>query len=254
MPFYLCSRADCVSRAHREESSPSLLSIKDGLGRDWLCAEDKTTEQSVDFPIGGAEILQPPGALFRKRLRIADAEVMRIACLDEAHLRRFLSCINRSAFVNEMVHLPSNIEGRGGRSGFVLELQEAPEAAPVEQEKPTMLLNIQAVPVPLRMDEHGDVRVGDSRFLLDALIREFHNGADPESIVHAYSVLRLEDVYAVIAFYLRNRKEVDDYLRAREAEADRLQQKIESEHGGQEGLRAKLLARKEQMEHASPGD
>jgi hypothetical protein len=52
-----------------------------------------------------------------------------------------------------------------------------------------MSLTIQTDPVPLRVDEHGVVRVGDSQVLL--VIREFHNGADPEAITHGYSTLNL---------------------------------------------------------------
>lgn len=118
-----------------------------------------------------------------------------------------------------------------------------------------MALTIQAVPVPLRTDEYGAVRVGDCQVLLDVVIREFNNGACPEDITHGYSTLKLADVYAVIAYYLRNREEVDRYLEGRREEAERLRQEIEGQPDRAE-LRAKLLARKAQMEHgyASPGE
>lgn len=117
-----------------------------------------------------------------------------------------------------------------------------------------MSLNIQTEPVTLRTDENGVIRVGDSQVLLDVVIREFNNGADPEGIVHGYSTLKLADVYAVIAYYLRRRKEVDEYLQARREEAEKLRQEIEAKQPGRAELRAKLLARKAQMEleHASP--
>ena len=118
-----------------------------------------------------------------------------------------------------------------------------------------MSLIIQTDPVPLRTDEHGVIRVGDSQVLLDVVIREFNNGADPEGIVHGYPTLELADVYAVIAYYLRHRKEVAEYLQTRREEAERLRQEIEAKQPGRAELRAKLLARKAQMEleHASPG-
>jgi hypothetical protein len=84
--------------------------------------------------------------------------------------------------------------------------------------------------------------------LLDVVVREFNNGAEPESIAHGYSTLRLSDVYAVIAYYLRHRKEIDDYLNARREEAARLRQEIEAAQPNRTELRAKLLARKAQME------
>jgi uncharacterized protein (DUF433 family) len=117
-------------------------------------------------------------------------------------------------------------------------------------------LTIEADPVPLRRDEYGVVRVGSSQVVLDIVIRAFNNGADPESIVHGYPTLDLADVYAAIAYYLRHRKEVDEYLQARREEAERLRQEIEAQQPHRADLRAKLLARKAMMEreHASSGN
>jgi uncharacterized protein (DUF433 family) len=114
---------------------------------------------------------------------------------------------------------------------------------------------IQSDPVPLRADEHGGFRIGDSRVSLDTLINEYETGADPQSIVNAYPTLLLADVYAVIAYYLRHQDEVNHYLRKRQAEAAELRREIESQQSDRSGLRAKLLARQAQMEqeHASPG-
>ena len=75
-----------------------------------------------------------------------------------------------------------------------------------------MTLPAQPIHVPLRSDEGGAVRVGDTRVSLDVVIREFKDGSPPETIVSAYPTLRLADVYAVIAYYLRNTQEVDAYL------------------------------------------
>jgi uncharacterized protein (DUF433 family) len=118
-----------------------------------------------------------------------------------------------------------------------------------------MTLTIQTDPVPLRVDEHGVVRVGDSQVLLDIVIREFNNGAEPEAIAHGYPTLNLADVYGVIAYYLRHRKDIDDYVGSRRQEAEKLRLEIEAKQRSRAELRAKLLARKAQMEleHASPG-
>jgi uncharacterized protein (DUF433 family) len=109
-------------------------------------------------------------------------------------------------------------------------------------------MTIQPEPMPLRTDEYGVIRVGDSQVVLDIVIRDFNNGADPEEIVHGYPTLHLADVYAVISYYLRHRKEVDQYLQARRDEAERLRQEIEAKHPDRAALRAKLLARKVQMD------
>ena len=112
---------------------------------------------------------------------------------------------------------------------------------------------IPADPVPLRADEGGALRVGDSRVTLDTVIHEYENGAEPEGIVDAYSTLRLADVYAVIAYYLGHKEEVTDYLRTRQAEAAELRREIESRQPGRNELRAKLLARRDRQAqgHAS---
>jgi uncharacterized protein (DUF433 family) len=119
-----------------------------------------------------------------------------------------------------------------------------------------MSLTIQTDPVPLRTDEHGVIRVGESQVLLDIVIREFNNGSDPEGIVQGYPTLDLANVYAVIAYYLRHPKEVDAYLQSRREEAEQLRKEIEAKHPGRADLRAKLLARKAQkeLERASPGN
>jgi predicted RNase H-like nuclease (RuvC/YqgF family) len=91
--------------------------------------------------------------------------------------------------------------------------------------------------------------------LLDVVIRGFKNGGTPESIVDGSSILELADVCAVIAYYLRHHKDVDAYLQARREDAEKLQQEIEAQHPRRSDLRAKLLARRAQMEleHASFG-
>src|SRR5262249_36771781 len=105
--------------------------------------------------------------------------------------------------------------------------------------------------VPLRSDGGSGLRVGDSRVSLDTVIEEFENGADPEGIVNAYPTLRLADVYAVIAFYLRHQDEVKEHLRQREEEAERLQQEIEAKQPGRSELRSKLMARRAQQEQGN---
>jgi uncharacterized protein (DUF433 family) len=119
-----------------------------------------------------------------------------------------------------------------------------------------MPLTIQTDPLPLRTDESGVIRVGKSQVVLDVVIDAFNKGADPASIVQGYSTLELADVHAVIAYYLRHRPEVDEYLHTRQKEAQRLRQEIEAGQPGRSELREKLLARKAQMElqDASPGD
>jgi uncharacterized protein (DUF433 family) len=119
--------------------------------------------------------------------------------------------------------------------------------------KSFMTPTIEAEPVPLRADERGALQVGETRVTLDVLINEYEDGADAEGIVNSFPSLRLADVYAVIAYYLRHKDTVNDYLRTRRAEAAALRKEIESHQPDKAGLRAKLLARRDRQEdgHAS---
>jgi uncharacterized protein (DUF433 family) len=106
---------------------------------------------------------------------------------------------------------------------------------------------------PLRVDEGGAVRVGDTRISLDLVVEQYENGMTPEDMVRAYDTLVLADVHAVIAYYLRHRDEVQVYLKRREEETDALRVKIEAERP--RVSREELLARRSarEKEHAPTG-
>ncbi|MEM7352715.1 MAG: DUF433 domain-containing protein [Acidobacteriota bacterium] len=96
-------------------------------------------------------------------------------------------------------------------------------------------------PIPLRTDEHGVIRIGATRVRLDTVVAAFDTGASAEEIADDYP-LQLDDVYAVITYYLRNREEVRAYLdrRRQHAEAVRKENQGRFDH---QGLRQRLLAR-----------
>ncbi|HYP39713.1 MAG TPA: DUF433 domain-containing protein [Chloroflexia bacterium] len=105
-----------------------------------------------------------------------------------------------------------------------------------------LALIIESDPVPLSVDTDGTVRVGGTRVTLDTVIRTFEDGASAEEIANKYPTLRLADVYSVIGYYLRHKKEMQTYLQQREAEAALIQQAIEARWPA-DGLRERLLAR-----------
>src|SRR5437016_5423061 len=102
---------------------------------------------------------------------------------------------------------------------------------------------------PLRVDEGGAVRVGNSRISLDLVVEQYENGMTPEDMVRAYDTLVLADVHAVIAYYLRNRDEVRAYLKRRAEEAAALRAKIEADRP--RVSRDELLTRRNAMENAN---
>ena len=109
-------------------------------------------------------------------------------------------------------------------------------------------LLLHADPPPLRVDEGGVVRVGNSRVSLDLVVEQYENGMTPEDMVRSYDTLVLADVHAVIAYYLRHRAEVRAYLKRRQEEAEALRAKIEAERP--RVSREELLARRSAREKA----
>ena len=97
--------------------------------------------------------------------------------------------------------------------------------------------------VPLRIDERGVVRVGRTRVSLASILTEFGRGATPEQIVQNFDSVLLQDVYAVVAYYLQNRTEVDAYLKEHRKEGERIQQSAEARFP-QAGIRERILKRK----------
>jgi uncharacterized protein (DUF433 family) len=95
---------------------------------------------------------------------------------------------------------------------------------------------------PLSEDESGAVRVGNSRVLLETVIRAFQDGASPESIVNRYSTLSLSDIYNTIGYYLRHQDAVEAYLTQREQLAESVQQRLSIIQPNLSSIRARLLS------------
>lgn len=98
--------------------------------------------------------------------------------------------------------------------------------------------------VPLRISEHGVVLVEGTRVPLDVVVNAYNAGQSAEEIVLGYPTLALADVYALIAYYLRHRDEVDSYVGKRRGETERLRERIEA-HFDPRGVRQRLLARQQ---------
>lgn len=105
-----------------------------------------------------------------------------------------------------------------------------------------MALADPTVSIPIRTDEHGDIRVGGTRVLLDLVIARHKQGRTPEQIQDSFPTLKLADIYAVITYYLNNQDEVEAYLQQRREKGEALRRKIEAEQPQSAELRARLLA------------
>jgi uncharacterized protein (DUF433 family) len=106
-----------------------------------------------------------------------------------------------------------------------------------------MTLPIHGDPPPLFEAEDGVVRISGTRIPLERVIRAFLAGSTAEQIVQDFDVLAIEDVYAVINYYLHHRSEVDAYLAEAEQETMKTRDEIEQLYDPT-GIRARLLGRR----------
>jgi uncharacterized protein (DUF433 family) len=107
-------------------------------------------------------------------------------------------------------------------------------------------------PIPIYTDEHGRLRITNSRVLLDLVIYAFQMGHTPETITEQYPSLSLDDVYLAIGYYLRHRDEINTYLRQQEAEAEAAQ-RLDVSRFPPKLTREVLLARLEAKRKQSEG-
>ena len=87
------------------------------------------------------------------------------------------------------------------------------------------------------------MRIANTRVTLETVIGAFRDGAAAEEIAYQYTSLDLADVYAVIAYYLRRRSDVDGYLQQRHQQADAVRKQNEIRFDPT-GVRERLLARR----------
>ena len=96
--------------------------------------------------------------------------------------------------------------------------------------------------LPISEDASGTLRVGGSRVFLEMVIRAFQDGATPKTIVQRYPAVSLENVYTVIAYYLRHPQEIEDYLAGRELTTKEIRERIENHQRDTRAIRSRLLS------------
>jgi uncharacterized protein (DUF433 family) len=65
----------------------------------------------------------------------------------------------------------------------------------------------------VRRDEHGVMRIGNSRVTLDSIVAGFEQDHPPQTLQQQYPTLSLDEVYGAITYYLAHTDEVHTYLR-----------------------------------------
>jgi uncharacterized protein (DUF433 family) len=111
-----------------------------------------------------------------------------------------------------------------------------------------MSLAVETAPVPLRADQYGVMRIGQTRVRLDTVITAWRQGESAEQIAENFDVLDLADIYAVISYYLHHRAEVEEYMARNQQEGERLRTEYELRVSSS-GIRERLLARRAAERH-----
>lgn len=108
-----------------------------------------------------------------------------------------------------------------------------------------LVITVEAPPIVI--DSHGVAKITGTRVTLETVLGAFNDGAIPEEIVHQYPTLKLGDVYAVVAYYLREKSTVDAYLTEQEQIGERVRRENEARFPPN-GIRERLLSRKREQE------
>jgi uncharacterized protein (DUF433 family) len=81
----------------------------------------------------------------------------------------------------------------------------------------------------IRTDEHGVLRVGASRVMLDSVLAAWSQGHSPETIRSQYPSLTLEEVYGALAWSLAHSAEVSEYLKKQDAQWEHWKRRSEAQ-------------------------
>ena len=75
-----------------------------------------------------------------------------------------------------------------------------------------MVSIVGTIPKPVRIDEGGGLKVGNTRVSLGSVIYAFNRGDDASEIQRQFDTLTLAQIHGAIAYYLHNKAKVDAYL------------------------------------------
>ena len=108
----------------------------------------------------------------------------------------------------------------------------------------TQKTELHSITLPLKIDEAGGIRIGQTRVTLDSLLVAYQSGSTPEEIAVQYPTLTLAEIYAGITYYLTHPQQVEEYLDQRRHQAEHRRQQIARDNN-LVGLRQRLLDRRQ---------
>lgn len=101
---------------------------------------------------------------------------------------------------------------------------------------------------PIAWEASGVARVGGTRVTLESVV-SLHKAGEPPSQIHeAFPTLELADIYAVIAYYLRNTEEVEAYLEKVDEDWERAKAEIDVRYPDNASLLSRLQARRDAVQ------
>jgi uncharacterized protein (DUF433 family) len=99
------------------------------------------------------------------------------------------------------------------------------------------------------------IRIKGHRISLENVLEYFNKGVTPEQIQReVYPSLTLEEVYATITYYLRNKAQVEEYVRAGEAVADAYYQEHLQREPDEVTKRLRALKAKQEENRTADGE
>ena len=99
----------------------------------------------------------------------------------------------------------------------------------------------------------NDIRIKGTRVGIETILWDYLDlGLFPEQIAARYRTLSLEQVYATLTYYWRNREQVEAYLRAVEKEVERQRQE-QDRHPSPAVQRLCELARQREQQRVGAG-
>jgi uncharacterized protein (DUF433 family) len=94
--------------------------------------------------------------------------------------------------------------------------------------------------LPFRQLADGTIRIGNTRVSLETIIDSYRLGKSPEEIQAGFPSVDLADIYGTIAYYLKNRIAVEQYLAQQEADSQRILAELAEATGNAEKRKALL--------------
>jgi uncharacterized protein (DUF433 family) len=95
------------------------------------------------------------------------------------------------------------------------------------------------------------IRIKGHRIGLEHIVERYWDGFSPEQIAQDFPGLSLEKIYAVIAYYLHNRAEIDAYIARTNAEHERRMREYDAQEPSPAMKRLRALQAQKVAEHQS---